>query len=593
MKKLVSCILSAAIIMSCCVFSVHAQISSAVYAIDADAKIVSGVAPFTPVPEFLAGFENAENLRVVNIDGTEMKTGYATENVFLKSADGSMYSIRVNYAYNPIHNSGAALSDTTELYNLSADMLTTSLRPVSEGGFFGVQAYGKIAYGQNPPSNTASQTVRAVKTTENGQPVYVIENDSNNYAYMRSHYSQSLNYTTELVSKLGGRYVATPIITTVSFEADKLGNIALFNNSPKSDGTDTKAFGDFGMDSFVYSEEIPYIPNSIQFTEDGKIMVGGSYGDWETNKKAPANDTGRTWEPGRKYTVSVVEKLARNGREGYVYGIYVNGEKVFPSALSLGHAGGRLAYDAQNDYYKMNNRDASHLYGGGVSSIMFGTAPKTPGENMTVKLSDVKVYTAAAFNPQMDGDITLSADEGFRVDNDGAGIVCCAASVSQLEAALRGASVNVYNADGTEAAANTPVTSDMYVKAVSADGLSAKSYSISIPQIVKSFHATADGPEITQMSQADTAVWFKAVLPSGFAAPDTKPAVVLAVYEKTGKLKACASVKGEAKGNEVTIFKAGIDLASLGLASADVTAKAFIFERLDTITPICAYSELK
>ena len=77
MKKFVSSVLSAAMLLSCVTTIVSAEdapvaATSSVYTIDASAKKVSKVTPLTTVANFKKNITDDEEIQVINVDGTIM-----------------------------------------------------------------------------------------------------------------------------------------------------------------------------------------------------------------------------------------------------------------------------------------------------------------------------------------------------------------------------------------------------------------------------------------------------------------------------------------------------------------------------------------
>ena len=546
---------------------------STVYTVDTAAKTVSGVAPLTKVSDFLNNFENGSLMQVVNIDGSEMSAdAFATENVSLKAPDGDIYKIAVKYAYSPIQTSGDELADGDVIYNMAANEIDNS--DITSGGFVKLQQYAKIGYGSDnaAPENTAEQTAKASKQTENGDTVYVMENDSNNYAYLRSHYSESSRYSTTLNSAIDS-WTTKPIVTSVEFEADKLGNISVFNNTPVRDRNQAIIKGDSGIDMLVYGVELPFVPNSVHFLEDGSVKLGGIYSNYTSAYRNPSQETDFRWQPGKKYTVSIVQRYRRGKREAYVDGVYVNGEKIFPNAKTVSHTDGRVALTADGTF-KIGSKSSDYTHGGGLSSVMIGTAPKTPGENLTVSLSDVKVYSADAYNASKDADIVLTAKNStVFVDNDSAVIRC----------------VGGISAGDFETSAKLKVESG-YVKAVSQDGLSAKTYEIVREDIQKGFF-DADGNAIERLADAAGSVTFAVNVNAASLLDNTSPVVVAAVYDRQNTLKECVVSGGTKYSDEVTCYKAVIDISEYNKDNIEI--RGFVWNGFGGMRPLEATTELR
>ena len=542
---------------------------SAKYTVDTEAKKVSGIAPLTTVKDFLANFENGSLMRVVNIDGSTMSDdAFATENVYLKDPKNNTYEIVVKYPYAPIATDGKVLADGRELYNEKASVIDN--KSMVNTGFEKVQVYAKLGYGSGKdeaaPENTDSQTVKAVKASENGAPVYVLENDSSNYAYLRSHYSESTDYSTTLNNSIDS-WSANPIITTVEFEADKLGNVSLFNNTPVRDGDGKIKKGDSGVDGLIYSVEAKYAPNSVHFLEDGSVKLGGIYANYDAATRAPIQETDFTWEPGKKYTVSIVQRYLRGKREGYVDAVYVNGEKIFPNSKTVGHSDGRVALQADGSF-KIGTKDSSTRHGGGLSSIMIGTAPKTENENFTVTLSDVKVYGANAYNAAFDKDIVITSNnKAISVDNDNAVIYAIGAvSTASFDTTAK------LRIDGK------------YLKAVSADGLVAKTYKIVTKDIDTAFLNGENGNAITTLAEAGSSVCYNAVIDMTSMDESVTPLVILALY-KGGELLETVIATGESYNDEVTSYKAVLDIS--GYNKSEIEICGFTWDSFnDNVKPL-------
>lgn len=549
-----------------------------VYTVDTTAKTVSGVAPFTTVAAFLANFTNGANMSVVNIDGSVMEgTAYATENVSLKAPNGETYAINVNYpnAYAPIANS--TLQDGEVLYDLEADKADGhELEGI--GGFSTVQVFEKFAYGDGTPGpqNTESQKVVATKETINGKPVYVIDNDSERYAYIRSHESTTEQPVTDLHTLTDNKKV----VTTVEFTADKLGNISVFHNTPIRNGSQRVTKYDSGIDGIIPSDNLPYAPNSVHFLEDGSVKIGGLYSNYSQAKRAPAQTTNFQWQPGVKYSVSMVHRYVWGGTDAYIEGVYINGEKIFPNSSSLEY--GCIKRDGEA--FKIVSRDSNTFrHGGGVSSVMIGTAPKDANDNLKVYLSDVKVYgieNTNKFAPASDIDITIaSTNPTITVDNE------------------RG----VITAMGPVALSDFETTAKLklengYLKAVSADGLVAKTYAIETVSITSGFYNGANDAEIKALSQATgNNIYFKADLDETTLADGTTPAVIFAVYDSEGNYKDCVIATGVKLQGEVTRYKAIFSDISEYRDDEDPVLKfgGFIWDDMRTISPLRAKAELR
>lgn len=548
---------------------------SEVYTVDTENKTISKVKPLTKVADFLANFDNGSLMKVVNVDGSVMaEDAYATENVTLVAPNGDNYSIIVSYPYSPIQTNGNYLDDGRELYNIAA--VNADNRSMTNTGFEKTQVYDKIGYGSDKasPANTETQTVKATKQTVNGETVYVMENDSNKYAYIRSDSTDSPNYSTPF-NNLISSYTTTPIVTTVEFEADKLGNISVFNNTPVRDGSGNMKKGDSGVDGLIYSSEIPYAPNSVHFLDDGTVKLGGIYANYSASLRNPIQETDFTWEPGKKYTVSIVQRYLRGKREGYVDGVYVNGTKIFPNSKTVSYDGGRVAL-LSDGTFKIGTRDNSYTHGGGLSSIMIGTAPKAANENLTVTLSDVKVYNVAAYNAAMDKDIILTSNTSkVVIDNDNAVISC----------------MGSFDASSIATDAKVKVDGNS-LKAVSADGLVSKTYTIVSEEVRTSFLDGENGPKINTLSEAGNSVCFKAEVDANSLLDGTNAAVVIAVYDKTTKLlKDCVIAEGVKNEDEVTTYKAVIDISAYN--KNDIEICGFAWDGFKNMEPLSAKAELK
>lgn len=558
---------------------------STVYTVDTEAKTISNVPLFTTVEAFLGNFENGSIMQVVNIDGSEMANdAYATEYVSLKAPNGDLYKINVKYVYSPIQTDGASLSDNASLYNFAANTINGS--DTTAGGFAKVHSYNKIGYGEgNGPANTADQTVKGTKKTENGETVYVMENDSNNYAYLKSHFAptgstQPTALTNAFAAQATGGSiwnVNTPIVTTVEFEADKYGNISLFNNSGVRDETKsgtpiTKP--DSSMEGLINGAELPYAANSVHFLEDGSVRLGGIYTDWYTSYRTPKYTTSYEWEPGKKYTVSIVQKLPTGSRYGTLEGVYVNGTKIFPYDGAEKHDGNRVGY--VDGVFKLTTKGESTVYGGGLSSIMIGTAPKTAGENLTVSVSDVKVYTTSAYKPAKDEEITISsADAKILIDND-------KAVISTMKAV-----------DETDFTSTAKLKLENgYLKAVSADGLVMKTYKIVQEDIRTQFLNGENGPAITDLAAAGNSVCFMADVEDASLLNGVTPMVILGAYDKdTFKLLNCVIATGTAFTNEITRYKGVLDIS--GYNKSNIVLRGFVWDGFTNMNPLTSVSELK
>ena len=546
---------------------------STVYTVDTAAKTISNVPLFTTVGTFLGNFANGPIMQVVNIDGSAMANdAYATEYVSLKAPNGDLYKINVKYAYSPIQTNGASLSDNASLYNFTANAIGAG--GTTAGGFAKVQAFAKIGYGSGNagPSNTADQTVKGTKKTENGETVYVMENDSNNYAYLRSHYTESSQWSTELNTSTSSSTL-TPVITTVEFEADKYGNISVFNNVPIRKTDDTLVKGDGILSTILYTSGIAYAPTSVHFLEDGSVKLGGTYDNNTAAQRAPAQVTGLTWEPGKKYTVSIAQRYVRKGRDAYVDGVYVNGIKIFPNSNTAdGDANVKLQSDGS---YLIKSRSNDLAYGGGLSSIMIGTAPKTSGENLTVSVSDVKVYTTA-YNPAKDAQITIESNNGaISVDNGKAVI-----------SAMKAVDVADFTSDAKLKLENG------YLKAVSADGLAMKTYKIVQEDIRTQFLNGENGPAITGLATAGNSICFMADVQDASLLDGVTPVVILGAYDKdTFKLLNCVIATGTAFTNEITRYKGVLNISEYN--KEDIVLRGFVWDGFTNMDPLTSVSELK
>lgn len=546
---------------------------SEVYTVDVEAKTISGVKPLTTVADFLANFKNGDAMKVVNIDDSVMSaSAYATENVSAVAPNGDLYRIVVKYPYSPIQTDGAYLDNGRELYNKAATEIANS--SMIHTGFDRVQVYDKIGYGSDvaSPENTADQTVKATKQTENGAPVYVLENDSNKYAYIRSDYSDSTNYSTAF-NGLIDSWTKNPIVTTVEFEADKLGNISVFNNTPVRNGSKNITKGDAGVDGLIYSVEAPYAPNSVHFLEDGKVKLGGIYSNYGASTRTPAQETDFTWEPGKKYTVSIVQRYFRGAREGYVDAVYVNGTKIFPNAKTVSHKDGRVALQADGTF-KIGTKDGSTTHGGGLSSIMIGTAPKTADENLKVTVSDVKVYTTSAYNPACDADITIASTDGtVVVDNENAVIYC----------------IGTFDASTLSTTAKFVVDGDK-VKAVSADGLVAKTYTVVKEDLRTAFMAGQDGKVIESLADAGDEICFAVDVDDSQLPDGSSPAVMLGLY-KGNDLVDVVMATGVKYNNEITKYKAVLDISDYN--KNEIEVRGFAWDGFKDMLPLAGATVLK
>ncbi len=442
---------------------------------------VTGVAPLTTVSALKSAINTVTEVR--NVDGSVMNdSDYATDNVFAV-VGGALYPIELKYAYDPIKDNGSALADGTVLYEAAANTIggntPSTFSNLTTAGFYGLQQYAKIGYGSgNVPANTALQTVKATKDTRNGKTVYVLENDSNNYAYLRSHFSNTAT-TTQLNNKIDS-WSQDQIITSVEFEADKMGNISIFNNTPVRNSSGLTK-GDTTPETWAYTGEFAYIPNSVHFLANGSVKLGGTYiNGYSVERRSPIQTTSFTWESGKQYTVSIVQRYRRGYRDGYVDAVYINGVKVFPNANTVDCDGNVCK---SGDSYYIKTKDTNNLHGGGLSSIMVGTAPAEADDNFTVYLSGVKYYGPyTSYN----GDITkpnISLGNKTNVtvsDADATVTDSVPETVSEFEAKYSSESfkLGVYNANGTKAASNAYLETGMSVKIASADGLQGKTYAL-------------------------------------------------------------------------------------------------------------------
>lgn len=545
---------------------------SSVYTVEESTKTVSKVAPLTTVADFLANFTNGDELKVVNIDGSEMASdAYATENVYL-SADGELYNIDVKFNYDPLWDVAKGKTDGVSIYDKTADTVANASTPSS--GFDRIQVYAKVGYGSDniAPANTENQTVKGTKQTENGKPVYVMENDSNNYAYLRSHYSESNNNSTDLYTKTRIDYNPGKIVTTVEFEADKLGNISVFNNTPvRSKSTGKLSKGDSAVDGLIYGAELPYAPNSVHFMEDGSVKLGGTYANYTKAYRTPIQETDFTWEPGKKYTISIVQKYTYGGREAYVYGVYVNGTKIFPNDKTVGYTANNSSRVVlmSDGSFKIGTKDDETRHGGGLSSIMIGTAPKIAGENLTVTLSDAKVYTVSEYNSKMDADITLTSNNALiNVDNEKAVIYA----------------MKPVNKDDFGTTAKIKVEGD-YLTAVSSDGLTSKTYTIVTDNVITGFYDGENGPEIKTLAEAEgNNICFTAYIDASSEIDGAAPLVFLAIY-KNGVFTEYLEVTGTQYQGEVTKYKTVYDISSYD-EDDKLEIRGFVWNSLNEMVPI-------
>lgn len=572
MKKFIAAVLSAAIALGTLSMGVYAETTSTAYDIDETSKTISKVAPLTTVAAFKSNIEGAESIEVLNVDGSVASdTAYATENMVVK-IDSEDYKIAVKYPYAPIQDQGAYLDDGRVLYNKSADTIDNST--MVNTGFTKVQVYDKIGYGSDvaSPANTATQTVKGTKETVNGEAVYILENDSNKYAYLRSHYSESSNYSTELNNAIDS-WTKNPIVTTVEFTADKLGNISVYNNTPVRNGQKNITKGDSAVDNLIYSVEMQYAPNSVHFLEDGSVKLGGIYANYSKDYRTPAQETNFKWEAGKKYTVSIVQRYIRGAREAYVDGVYVNGTKIFPNEKTVGHTDNRVAL--QNDgTFKIGTKSSGVTHGGGLSSIMIGTAPKTADENLKVTVSDVKVYTAEAYNPAIDTDITVESTEStVMVDNENAVIYYLGTFDSSVLSTTAKLAV-----DGNK------------VKAVSADGLVSKTYTLVKDDLRKVFMAGENGDVIEKLADAEDEVCFMVDVDDTQLSAGSKPAVVLALYKGTALMDAVVAT-GEKYNNEITKYKAVLDISEY--EKSEIKIRGFVWNSFKGMVPLANTTEIK
>ena len=486
MKKFISAILSIAMVLSCVSISVHAEVTStAGYTINADTKIISGVAPLTKVGAFESTFSGA-TVNVVNVDGSDMDdNAYATENVFVNIGK-ELYKIDVEYPYDPIKIYGGGyrrdgdILFAKESANFNSTVNGQYLIPNS-GFDYAISGY-KLgdASGAAPALGSGNKT-KITKQTENGQPVYLIENDAPRYAFLRSHYSSTSD--TALTNATKGKYS----VTTVTFKTDKMGNFSLHHNTAGTVGGTFKA--DNPAEVFVDTNYVQYLPNAVHFTEDGTVKIGATYTNVGVTApmRTPAHTTDATWEAGKEYTVTVVQKVNENSTDANVYGVYVDGVKIFPTEKTQSSESTQFAYDAANGAYSMNAK-AGNQYHGGISSVVLGTAPKTTGDKITLTLSDVKVYALdnlEDFSVNIDKDLALANATGVKVDNSTAKInVYASETVASLRAKYPDYAFSVYNSDGTQPAASANLETGMSAKIVSNDGLQTKLYGIIATTVV-------------------------------------------------------------------------------------------------------------
>lgn len=579
MKKLMAAILCIALafsVMSIGVFAdevVVEEATSSVYTINEGRKRIEGVAPFTTVQAFKANWETGD-VQVVNIDGSLMADdAYATDNVYAR-INGEVYNIDVNWPYDSVQHYGRNYrTDGDVIFEKESANFNSTVggqdARTNSGFAYATSAY-KLgdASGAAPTIPSGSKTLITKQTNEVGDPIYVIANNAPRYGFLRSHYS-SASYESQTQSALTELTRGKVSVTTATFKADMMGNFSIHHNAA---GYATSFKGDASFDTFTYSANGTYIPNAVHFTDDGKIKVGGTYVNGATSAaRTPAHTTSATWEAGKEYTVSIVQKVNDGGsRYGFVYGIYVNGVKIFPTGSHAADSSGHFGYDSSRAATKMNTRSSDYKYLGGVSAVLVGAAPKNAGDDFSVELSDLKVYTlasAADYMGEMDADITLASDDEYiTIDNDAATVTSTLGAVT----------ADRFTMDGYSVAVNGNV-----LTVVSADGLTAKKYAVTHGTGMQAGFYNADTDETIANLTGVTNVGFTAFIDkassSQFAGKTAR--VFLAVY-KNGELAGLLKTDGEVYTGEMTKFTLEYDLSAITTVAGDkITARAFIWDR--------------
>ncbi len=587
MKKLMAAVLCIALafsVMSVGVFAeeVVEEATSSVYTINEGRKRVEGVAPFTTVQAFEANWETGD-VQVVNVDLTEMDdTAYATDNVYAR-INGEFYKIDVNWPYDSVQHYGRNYRTDGDVIFTKASAnfnSTVDNQPaLGNSGFAYATSGYKLgdASGAAPSIPSGCETVITKQTNEVGDPIYVIENNAPRYAFLRSHYiySTSESNVTALTTLTKGKVS----VTTATFKADMMGNFSIHHNAPGYINGSYKS--DQPLEGFTYGGYAQYIPNAVHFAQDGTVKIGGTYNNGSSAAdRTPGISTNYTWEAGKEYTVSIVQQVrtgADPARYAQVYGVYINGEKVFPFAESE-KDGSQFTYLSSTGAYQMKTRGSNYKFTGGISAVLVGAAPANASDDFSVELSDLKVYTvdsAAAYEATkaMDADITLvSADEDIVIDNKAATVVSSLGAVTASR----------FTMDGYKVAVNGNV-----LTVVSEDGLTAKKYAVTHGTSIQTgFYNAENGQEIDSADGVEV-VGFSAIIDKAVASEfaGITPSVILAVY-KNGVLEGFVIADGAVYAGEMTKFTAEYDLSEIESVEGDkFTARAFVWDSAD-LTPL-------
>ena len=587
MKKLMAAILCIALALSVMSIGVFAdevvveEATSSVYTINESRKRIEGVAPFTTVQAFEANWETGD-VQVVNVDGSLMADdAYATDNVYAK-INGEFYNIDVNWPYDSVQHYGRNYrTDGDVIFEKESANFNSTVggqdARTNSGFAYATSAY-KLgdASGAAPTIPSGSKTLITKQTNEVGDPIYIIANNAPRYGFLRSHYS-SASYESSTQSALTTITKGKVSVTTATFKADMMGNFSIHHNAA---GYATSFKGDASFDTFTYSANGTYIPNAVHFTEDGTIKVGGTYVNGAAAAaRTPAHTTSATWEAGKEYTVSIVQKVNDGGsRYGFVYGIYVNGEKIFPTGSHAADSSGHFGYDSSRAATKMNTRSSDYKYLGGISAVLVGAAPKNASDDFSVELSDLKVYTvdsAAAYEATkaMDADIELvSTDANITIDNKAATVVSTLGAVS----------ADRFNMPGYKVAVNGNV-----LTVVSEDGLTAKKYAVTHGTGMQAGFYNADTDETIANLTGVTNVGFTAIIDKAVSSDfaGITPVVILAVY-KNDELAGAIKATGAAYAGEMTKYTAEYNISSVETVAGDeISVRAFVWNST-TLAPL-------
>ena len=589
MKKIMAAILCIALALSCMSFSVLAEGEAEFttsYTVDSAKWRVSGVAPLTTVAQFKANFEGAD-VKVVNVDRKTVLAddAYATENVYA-SINNKIYNIRVDYPYNPImDNAKYNVASGKEVFNLASSKIDSSPMDddqkltVSEekAGFTHVQSALKVGIqASTAPTVTAAHRTIVTRQTEKAEPVYVIDNNAPRYAYLRSHKSANASDTA-----LGTVTKGKVSVTTGSFKTDQMGNVSLHHNI-SGNGS-----GDATIEKFYDADSYPYMANVVHFLEDGSVKLGGTniYG-YSAERRSAKHEIKPAgwWKAGQEYTVSVVQKMEVDSPYGYIYGVYIDGEKVFPRAEEASYKGG-CEFSLQKDGSYLAKAKVN--YGGSISSILIGAAP-VDGNDIKMTLTDAKVYTvasAAAFEAAKDKDakLTLTAN-----DDDAFITVDEATETITATGTITSGRFNEY-ADGVRIKIQNGI-----LTAVSADGLSARTYKVNVTdgELPNGFYADEEATEKLGSIAGLTSVRYTAILDrsSGTALGKVTPVVFIAVF-KNGQLDKCVKNEGIAYSGELTKYTTVCDLSEYN-AEDTIEVRAFTWDNA-TLEPLTEISEIK